>query len=825
MSVFRHLAKLRGRSRAELVERGGQWLAMSAERLGVRGAREPQPEEIARDLDPSAFDGVATLEAWFERHRAGTATSFFAGLDDRVATVAALRDLVPNAEGELLARTERMLSGEFDLLGFRGLRYPLPIDWHRDPISGVRAPLDHWSRIAYLDPSVAGDHKRVWEINRHHVLVSLGQAYWYTGDERWAEQALTWLDEWMDANPPKRGVNWASSLEVAFRGIAWVWTLQLLRESPHLTPARFTRALGFLTLSARHIERFLSTYFSPNTHLTGEALGLYVIGTQLAPLAEARGWRSRGLAVLLDQLPRHVRPDGVYFEQATYYQRYTIDFYLHLLILAERCGDRVDDRTPALLEKLVLCLQAIERPDGTIPLLGDDDGGRLLSFDGRGGEDIRAPLATAATLFGHAEFAFGAQGPSAELVWLLGPSGAARWRTLEPRAPLWGSRAFVDGGLYVMRDRWSANASLMVLDCGPHGIFNCGHAHADALSFDLTVDGHPVLVDPGTFTYTAGAEWRDHFRSTAAHNAVSINDESSSEMQGPFAWRSVAASTLERWHASAVIDYFDGTHDGFERPTVDAETARRVLYAKAGYWIVRDMVASTARFDAAATWQCAEGISLEAGTDHSFTARTAERDVLRIHVLGPPHPSDATSTIEAGWVSPAYGIKVAAPRLRVQVRASGPLTWETVLASPRLQATVVRRRGASGDIVEVRHGDFVDRTVFCDGDEHAAIDGVDTDADVFFLRRRASNGEPCEVFASGATRLAVDGTVLASSPLPGAFALARESGEWRRRMVGATALALGTRETLGSASRDVEGSVSTGEFVATPGAHSPYFSP
>jgi hypothetical protein len=807
MSVVESLVKLRGRSRAELAERSAQWLVASAERWGVRKTRELRPEELERGLDASAFGGAATLDAWFEQHRAGSATPFFAGLADRTATVAALRNLQPNAEQELLARTGRMLTGEFDLLGYRGLRYPLPIDWHLDPISGVRAPLEHWSRIAYLDPAVAGDHKAIWEINRHHILVSLGQAHWYTGDERFAIRALTWMEEWMDANPPKLGVNWASSLEIAFRGIAWVWTLHLLRESPHLTRQRFARAIGHLTLSARHLERFLSTYFSPNTHLTGEALGLYVLGTQLAPLAEARRWRSRGLAVLLDQLPRQVRADGVYFEQSTYYQRYTIDFYLHLVILAERCGDSVGERTPVLLQKMLECLQSIARPDGTIPLLGDDDGGCLLHLDGRGGQDIRAPLATAAALFNDPEFAFGAQGPSAELVWLLGPEGATRWRALQARAPGVGSRAFIVGGLFVMRDRWSADANVMVLDGGPHGASNCGHAHADALSFDLTVDGLPVLVDPGTFTYT-DAKWRDSFRSTAAHNAVSVNGESSSEMLGPFAWRSIAATTLERWHASAVIDYFEGTHNGFERPNLHADVARRVLYAKSGYWIVRDLVTATSRFEAAATLQCAAGLTLEAGTDQAFTVRSADREVLRIHVLGP----ELTSAIEPGWVSPAYGVKVPTPRLRVNVHGAGPTTWDIVLASPRLQARVARRRGVGGDIVEVRHGAFVDTTVFSDGGEHPLIEGVETDADVFFLRRVAANSEPVEIFASGATRLTVDGVTI--SPLPGVFVAARESGEWRQQAVGASTPALDGRETSGTAHGERE----RGEMVVSSAA-------
>ena len=285
-------------------------------------------------------------------------------------------------------------------------------------------------------------------------------------------------------------------------------------------------------------------------------------------------------------------------------------------------------------------------------------------------------------------------------------------------------------------------------------------------------------------------------------------------MQGPFAWRLVAVSTVERWHASADVDYFEGTHDGFERPAVHAEVARSVLYAKVGYWIVRDLVTATSRFKAVGTLQCAAGLTLDAVADNAFTVRAAERDVLRIRVLGP----DATSSIEPGWVSPAYGVKIASPRLCVSVSAAGPASWETVLASPRLEAQVARRRGVSGDIVEVRHGMFVDITVFADGGEHAPMEGVETDADVFFLRRLTANGAPCEVFASGATRLTVDGITVATSHLPGVFVAVREADAWRLQAVGTTAPALAARDSLGSAHQR------RGDLPVTPGAGFPYHS-
>ena len=78
--------------------------------------------------------------------------------------------------------------------------------------------------------------------------MTLGQAYWLTRDERYERVFATHLEAWMDANPPKDGVNWASSLEVAYRAIAWLWALELFRDSPLLTVEVVTRMLKYLCI-------------------------------------------------------------------------------------------------------------------------------------------------------------------------------------------------------------------------------------------------------------------------------------------------------------------------------------------------------------------------------------------------------------------------------------------------------------------------------------------------------------------------------------------------------------------------------------------------
>src|SRR5262249_34900791 len=153
-------------------------------------------------------------------------------------------------------------------------------------------------------------------------------------DERYAEVFADSIRRWRAANPVGLGINWASSLEVSFRLIAWCWALVLFRDARALSAELFLEVLGGIDAHARQVERHLSRYFSPNTHLTGEALGLVYAGTLFAELAGASRWRALGEDILVAESERQVLGDGVHFERATCYQRYTAEIYLHFVLLA-----------------------------------------------------------------------------------------------------------------------------------------------------------------------------------------------------------------------------------------------------------------------------------------------------------------------------------------------------------------------------------------------------------------------------------------------------------------------------------------------------------
>ena len=656
------LEKLRRSSLDELCVRGSQALAAFAERRSwSRRAKLVSDDEL---LDLLAFENkkFRSPVEWRDHFRRRQNPRFFPAFDDPGGISREFRKRWPGSADKIIQRADQIRAGHFDLLGFRGLSFGDPIDWRLEPLAGKSAPLVHWSRLNYLDADLLGDKKIVWELNRHQYFVTLGQAYWLTNDECYAETFAAHVNLWMDQNPPKLGVNWASSLEVAFRSISWLWALYFFKDSPALTPTTFLRISKFLYVNARHLETFLSTYFSPNTHLTGEALGLFYLGTVLPEFKESSHWRNRGLQILLEQLPRHVQPDGVYFEQSSYYHRYTTDFYLHLRLLLSANQEAVPSELDQKLRLLLDHLMYITRPDGTTPLFGDDDGGRLMTVSYPAANDFRGTLAIGAAIFGRSDYKFVAGEVAEDSLWLLGPAGVARLDNIAAVEPETQSVAFPDGGYYVMRDGWSAESNYLLFDCGPHGTGSCGHAHADALSFELAFRGNTLLVDPGTYTYTGSKEMRDWFRSSIAHNTVTLDRESSSVANGPFSWKTIARAECLSWISDNRFDYVVAAHDGFNRLAAPATHQRSIFFIKNHYWVLRDQVESAGEHLLQAWFHFdprAERLQFEEN-------KVRVNETLQIAGFA----TNLELKEERGWVSECYGEKTEAPVVALTVLAN-----------------------------------------------------------------------------------------------------------------------------------------------------------
>lgn len=561
--------------------------------------------DLARVLDPSAGPLIAracqaaqrgdALEAHraLSQHFATRASRWPLKASSREVIARDIRQAFPDAVREAARRADRLLDGRHDLLGYRDVPLGNPPDWHADAIHHTRAPEVHWAAVPYLDPAY-GDHKVIWETNRHQYWLMLGVADWLSADARYRETFVAHLDGWLRANPPLIGVNWASMLELAFRTLSWTWAIEFFAAGGDSddTPWLVDLLLS-MDRQLTHVAQNLSQYFSPNTHLTGEALALYATSAAMPELRRSGERIVRGRNILMREIEQQVRPDGGHAELSAHYHRYTTDFYLLALMVARASGDTAAAAAfePAA-RRLAAYLRTLADDGGRLPLIGDDDGGQMFRFQEPRPADASPTLGVAAALLEDPSLAV--KPVTEEMCWILGRVPEDRELGASGVSP-WPSRVMRDSGYFVSR---TADGGHLVFDAGPHGFLNGGHAHADALSVVLSVGGEPLFVDPGTATYTMDRAVRDRFRSSRMHNTLVLDGRDHAVPKGPFHWHSRADARFLVARTGPDLDFAVATHDGYQ----PGRHLRAVIAIPGLGWVVVDRIGPGARVEADTWW-------------------------------------------------------------------------------------------------------------------------------------------------------------------------------------------------------------------------------
>lgn len=702
------------------------------------------------------------------------ANFFFSG-GEAAERAELMRLHLPDEAAQIMREADEICQHRFRLLGYDNLDYGAEIDWHLDRVHQKRAPLDPCFKIPFLEFGLAGDHKVTWELNRHQHLLTLAKAWLLTKDEKYVLELIALWRSWMKANPYPLGINWASTLEVAFRSLSWIWVDHLLEGSAEYAAfrAEFLPALAF---HGRYIERYLSTYFSPNTHLLGEAVAMFFLGTLYRQMPRAAHWKPAGWKIVLQEAGRQVRPDGVYFEQSLYYHVYALDLFLYARLLAAANEVCIPATYDGVLLQMLNVVEALAQA-GPAEGFGDDDGGRLFNPRRNRTEHMTDPLAIGALAYKRDDLA--AAQLTEESIWLFGERAVAELAERKMK-PALHSAAFPDGGLYVLADSQPC-AQEMVIDAGPQGVGRCGHGHADALSVRLTMNGARWLVDPGSGVYiSSDPADRNTFRGTSAHNTMRVDGVDQAVPDEPFSWTDLPTTRAENWVTGKTFSYFAGGHNGYSR-LADPVTHRRcVLRVNGTMWLVRDVALGNAGHDLELRWHFANDVSLrEAGASELVASRldgNAEQPALRLIV---PEQSPWKTEIGRTLLSPAYGRLEPAPFARCEARVKLPAEIATVLTAQSYSGDtdharrLVSMRQAAVQVYELQDRDESHRFFFALEKQAWSFGPWSSDAEVLYCRVKEET--IVHLIVVGGSAAAWQGEPLLRAKKPSAFF------EWRKQ--------------------------------------------
>ena len=321
------------------------------------------------------------------------------------------------------------------------------------------------------------------------------------------------LERWVAENPPAQGVGW-DPYPASRRIVNWVkWTVR-----GGELPARCHESLA---VQARFLLGRLEYHLLGN-HLLANAKALMYAGAYFEG-PEAERWFARGLAIATRQMREQVLADGGHFELSTMYHAAVLEDLLDLINLCAAFGRPVAADWEPLAQHMHRWLLTMSHPDGGIAFFNDAAFGI-------------APDAQAL----------------AEYCLRLG---------LSPGQSATDSLVVLAASGYV---RAAAGDACMLCDCAAVGPDHLpGHAHADTLSFELSLGDQRVFVNSGTSLYGGGEE-RNRQRGSAAHNTVIVDEMNSSEVWGAFR---VARRARARIHSIAARPFpvIEASHDGYLR--------------------------------------------------------------------------------------------------------------------------------------------------------------------------------------------------------------------------------------------------------------------
>lgn len=337
----------------------------------------------------------------------------------------------------------------------------------------LRAPFDLAERIDWK--TKAQGPLFAYHLHQHEFL----RLPEFTATER-----AKYLLDWIHNNPT--GVGWDPH-PISLRLICWgklLITPGALDADGSLQGEMLRSMSDQLETLANGLEVRLQA-----NHLLSNLISV-VFGGLLLDGTSSAAWRDHADALLLE-LDAQIRPDGGHEERSPMYHSLLLENLLDLLnlCLAEpaRAPAGLADGLRETASRMLCALELWTHLDGRIALFADS------AFDVAAEPDRLRDYAARLGISSSANFLSG----------VLPQTGYMRLR--------------------------AGPFDLIASVAGPAPAHQPGHAHCDALAFELSIGGARLVTDTGLFEYLPGPR-RDRARATASHSTIQVDGKEQAEI-------------------------------------------------------------------------------------------------------------------------------------------------------------------------------------------------------------------------------------------------------------------------------------------------------
>jgi hypothetical protein len=393
---------------------------------------------------------------------------------------------------ELFTQVDELCDNKFSILGSAKINFGTTTPWHYD----IKLPPEQWGteywnqpplqfyqNITTQEPSSSGkdyypDIKVPWELSRLQHLFVLGCAYRralaikdHERANRYSATFVAHVQSWISNNPYLLGVNWVCPMEVAIRAVNLIWGFHLFKGEQTIPLEFWEHLVCSIYDHAYYLEYNKETSDKPNNHYIADLVGALYLSVFFKNIKHFYRQQSTILNEIWQQTKQQIQPDGTSYEGSTNYHKLVTEMLGHVALICTTEGITMPPFFMFMLRNMKAFLQDCTDLSGNLVQIGDNDSGKFVT-------GITIALNTLPHLISY-------RYAGITIMNVHGWHVTYRHPTFNPRQPT-------------------------------------GHFHADELAITVSLDGKPLLIDPGTYLYTGSKTWRNTLRSAQAHNTYFI---------------------------------------------------------------------------------------------------------------------------------------------------------------------------------------------------------------------------------------------------------------------------------------------------------------
>lgn len=453
--------------------------------------------------------------------------------------------------------------------------------------------------------------QHLWRYNLHYFEYLFILAYEYSKgacQTEYYEKYKYMIINWINNNPYPIGDGW-HPYTISLRLTNWIATYQIFEQAIKSDSEFYKGFRESLFLQYQYLQMNLEKDVLGNHYF--ENIKALIIGSIFF---DDKKVKEKFKKELLKQLNEQILEDGMHFELSPMYHKIILEDLIKITYWLK--DEEINNELTFYLQKMIDVTFSFEQNFGKTPAFNDSADGVSKQYK---------PLLE-----------------SCEKYFRLSPVTKT---------------SFESSGFYIIKD---LNKKI-IFDTGEIcPTYLPAHGHCDALSFELSINGSPFIVNSGTYQYESG-KWRNFFRSTKAHNTISISSQEQSQFWGSFRVAKRIKNVKRKQFIHNNIQFYAGSYVSYS----GEKHKRYIGYLDENAMIVLDFVNSDSKDNILNYLHFIPGASVKVSNDIIQVVKGSK--AIKLTSLG-----TSNLTVKQGWYSSQFNVKEQNNHIIFQKGKDGP---------------------------------------------------------------------------------------------------------------------------------------------------------